>query len=616
MYRSLHFKITLIFAVFMVTVMAVVGVVLLHSVFGYYSGEFVSQLDAALAEGTRLHAELTSALESENHAPVQKQMIAAYAASLGIDNYRNYYILDMDGDYLAGSDDESGRTLAKTRNLIAAMKRGDGRRQELGAEHADYAVWLASGTSGRECIIYIKDTMEEMSALARQIFTIILQSVFFGMLIAAVLSFFLARAITSPIRSLTRDAQLVAAGEFEHEIKVRATDEIGVLTATFNEMKQVLKRTLHEITGERMKLETILTCMRDALIAYSDNGRPIHINDSAIELLGSDRMTLGEMMKELDIEYADSYVKSLSPGHTVVLRGIVAGDRALDVSFSPLRYVEDGKSHNGCLAILQDISNRYKLEKAQREFVANVSHELRTPLTVIKASTESVMMYPDMDGSMREMFLGNIIEESDRMLRIVSDLLTLSRLDNRRTKWQVSSFDMRERLRHICSILQISANAKNQNITLDCPNPLPMTADRERLEQVITNIVSNSMKYTQEGGEIAVIGAVVNRDIVIRVRDNGAGIPEEDLPRIFERFYRVEKARTSDTGGTGLGLAIAKEIVEAHGGTIAIKSRLGKGTEVIIRLPEVSALPKEDPQKSPDFVRDNLPASADRGRKA
>ena len=456
MYRSLYFKIILLFAVFMITVMAVVGTVLLNSVFRFYTNEFASQMEQYFITDPRLRSELTAALSDDDSTALQKDILTAYSTTLGIDVYRNFFILDMNGNPLQSSNEEQMDGLEKTPNMVSAMKGEDGKVQIPGSEYSDYAVYLSDGSS--ECIVYIRDTQQEMRELSWQLFSLILQSLFFGLLIAVILSFFLAKAITSPIRSLTKGAQLVSAGEFTHDINVRAKDEIGVLTSTFNDMKLTLKNTLDEVTGERQKLATVLANLKDAVIAYSDDGRVMQINQSAATLFGTayssagDDFTLADMLHLLCIEYAASALtsggknsgeKSLTlPEKSLQLREIVYENKALDISISEFGYAEQNRVKNGYITVIHDVTSRYELDKAQREFVANVSHELRTPLTVIKSSAETLQMYPDIDKSISETYLGNVVEESDRMLRIIGDLLTLSRLDNHKTKWRITTFSL------------------------------------------------------------------------------------------------------------------------------------------------------------------------------
>lgn len=585
MYRSLYFKIVLIFVMFMITVMAVVGTVLINSVFNFYTDEFVKQMERYF--GGDLRQDLTNAMTADNYADEQKNILKAYGASLGIDIYRNYYILDMNGDILTGSVEQPDNELPLTSNILSAMSGKDGRAQLLGSSYTDYAVYLKSGDS--ECIVYIKDTQEEMQQLSWQLFSIILQAVFFGLIIAVVLSFFLAKAITAPIQSLTQGAELIAEGEFDKDIEVYSKDEIGTLTNTFNHMGHVLKHTLNEISGERQKLETIFSYLKDAVIAFSDSGKVLNINKCALELFGNNYnsdFTIDMMFSLLSAEYARSYIGSLNTENSYVIRDVEYNNKVLDINIGILRYIENNAAHTGCIVVMHDITSRYELDKAQREFVANVSHELRTPLTSIRGATESILLNPDMSMEFRNNFLNMTIEQSERMMGIINDLLTLSRFDNNKTQWQLSEFNIKDSLIHICEIMRTEAVSHGHTINLEVKDNIPvMTGDKERIERVIINIISNAIKYTKKNGKIDIRAVSAENDIKIHVRDNGAGIPEADLGRLFERFYRVEKSRTSDTGGTGLGLAIAKEIVEAHGGTINIKSKLNVGTIVTVVLP-------------------------------
>lgn len=585
MYRSLYFKIILIFVMFMITVMAVVGTVLINSVFSFYTDEFVKQMEIYFDGDLRQN--LLNAMTADNYAFEQKNILKAYGASLGIDIYRNYYVLDMNGDFIEGSSEDPGAKLIITPNMLTAMSGSDGKTQLLGSEYTDYAVYLNS--EDRECIIYIKDTQEEMQQLSWQLFSIILQAVFFGLIIAVILSFFLAKAITAPIQSLTQGAQLISAGEFDKDLEVYSKDEIGTLTNTFNHMGHVLKHTLNEISGERQKLETVFSYLKDAVIAFSDTGKILNINKCACELFGSsynDDFTIDIMFSLLSAEYARSYVNSLNADSSYVIRDVEYNNRVLDINLGILRYIENNNTHIGCIVVMHDITSRYELDKTQREFVANVSHELRTPLTAIQGATESILLNPDMPIEFRNNFLDMAMEQSERMMGIINDLLTLSRFDNNKTQWQISEFNIKNSLIHICEVMRTEAIYHGHTINLDIKDDIPdMTGDKERIERVIINIISNAIKYTPKNGKIDIRVISADKDIKIYVRDNGIGIPEADLNRLFERFYRVEKSRTSDTGGTGLGLAIAKETVEAHGGTISIKSKLNKGTIVSIVLP-------------------------------
>lgn len=599
MFKSLYFKIVLILLVFIMAVMCVVSIVLLNSVTSFYVNQFMDQMDECFAENSVLYAELQDALESGSYADKQKTILKSYESVLGIDAYRNYYILTMDGVMVEGSDAELGRELRITPNMLSAMGGKTENNLLRGDGYTDFALYLKNGDA--ECIVYVKDSLEEMNQLSWRLLSIILQTLFVGILIAILLSFFLAKAITAPIQNLTKSAQLVALGEFSHEIEVHSTDEIGILTDTFNNMKNVLKNTLLEIDGEKTKLKTVLSCISDAIVAFTDGGDVLHSNESAQKLFGADlekAFTMERFFELLDIPLERS-AKGIvttstlvnvekSDDGTLIFRDRPFGGRVFDVSFGRIHYLSDNVKRVGLIAVIHDITNRFELDKSRREFVANVSHELRTPLTSIKGACETVMDDPEMPAETRQYFLDMALTESDRMTRIVSDLLVLSRLDNKRTQWKLETFDLCRSVSRLIEVMRVDIEAREHTVTFTAEENIPqITADRERIEQVIVNVLSNSVKYTPEGGKIDVSVMAADEKVSFRVKDNGIGIPEEDLDRIFERFYRVEKSRTSEMGGTGLGLAIARELIEAHGGNIQIDSCLGEGTSVTVTLPIV-----------------------------
>ena len=242
--------------------------------------------------------------------------------------------------------------------------------------------------------------------------------------------------------------------------------------------------------------------------------------------------------------------------------------------------------------VIHDVTEQRRAEQTRREFVANVSHELRTPLTNIKSYAETIVQTGDeLPPDLRSSFMNVILGETDRMTRIVQDLLTLSRFDSGRMEMNFTRFDLRQSVETVCRAEQLDAQGHGHTLTL-LPGPTAMVnGDQSRIEQVVMNLLSNAIKYTPDGGEITVSTGLEDSHVWVRVRDNGIGIPEKDLPRLFERFYRVDKARSRASGGTGLGLSIAQEILRLHNGEIQIQSVYGKGTVVTVRLPVAAGGP-------------------------
>lgn len=594
MYKNLHFKIIIILAIFTITLMSVIGAVLIGSAFNFYSDDFMTQMEQAFDTGGNLVSDLRGAFDSSDYAARQNEILKAYSGVLGIDKYRDYFILDTNGDFLFGSSADADEALEKTPNIISAMSGKTGAQKHLRTSYIDYATRIESGDGEKAVIVCVRDNQDDVRSLSAMIFRITVQAMFFGMLAAITLSFFLAKAITEPIRTLTVGAQQIAEGEFDQSVDVKSNDEIGALSETFNYMKDVLKGTLDEISGERRKFETLFLYLNDAVIAFDSFGGLMHINKMAKKLFhfGTPEgerflefFNFTQMIRLLNIDYhriADEYKESGNYSvHDVIYDG-----KALDIMFADFRYTEANTESHGIMCVIHDITERYELDKSRREFVADVSHELRTPIQCIRGAAETVLECPGLPADMRDDFLRMAIDECDRMTRIVGDLLVLSRLDNRRTEWKVETFTMDDFLGRMHDIMSGEAAARGHTLAFDCEPKIPaVTADKEKLQQALINVISNSVKYTKNGGRIEVSAKAEVNGVLINVRDNGMGIPAEDIPRLFERFYRVEKARTSDAGGTGLGLAITKEIVDAHGGQIWVESELGKGTSTWIRIP-------------------------------
>ncbi len=579
MFKSLQVKVVSMFVFLVLAVIIIVGTFLVWSVSGFYHDMFARQMDEIFGESF-VQQLVEGAAGDSNYISVTMN---AYGAQLGIDSYRSYYILDQStGAVLDRSDNLGVDSLEKTPNIITAMTGAVGREVRSDTAFMDYAVPVNAGENGY--IIYVKDSKEELNQITRSILSVIAQALLLGGVISIFLGYLLSRTITTPISNLTKKAQKLAEGEFGNKIDVKSDDEIGRLTMAFNEMSTRLQETLTEISAEKNKAEAILQNMTDGLIAFDTDGHITHINPTAVRLLGLDvqkTLDFDGIFQGLDanIRMGDLlYIDDL----TETEREITVGGASLKAHF--LVYKDEMNKTSGILCVLQDVTRQQKLEMSRREFVANVSHELRTPLTTIKSYAETLQdMLSDNDTAGR--FINTLISETDRMTRIVKDLLLLSRLEHSK-ELQYTRFPVGEMIGEVVETMRMVAQEHGHTLRFAASTELPVIyGDRDRLTQVLYNILSNAIKYTPHGGIIEVSAGKIYNDLYIKVKDNGIGIPKKDLERIFERFYRVDKARSRESGGTGLGLAIAKDIVEMHGGTITITSEPHKGTEVIISLP-------------------------------
>ena len=342
---------------------------------------------------------------------------------------------------------------------------------------------------------------------------------------------------------------------------------------------------IDETAVQKRQIETILLKMTDGVIAFDIKGKVLHMNPAAKKMLSiSDKMTsFEEIFKKLNIEINLEKIMYLE-NWTSYDQNVKINDKVLNMMFVPFK--DDFKKPEGVIAVIQDITEQVNLDNMRKDFVANVSHELKTPITSIIGYAETLQGMGDSEEE-KNKFLNVIISEANRMSVLVSDLLTLSKYETDETI-KKEEFDLTEVVKNVYENLKLEAKKKKQNIecfvTANVPN---VYADRFGIERVIINILNNSIKYTPENGSIKVYVGFVYNDAYIKVIDTGIGIPEEDLNRIFERFYRVDKARSRESGGTGLGLSIAKEILDRNNCTIDIKSIIDRGTEVVIKIPTV-----------------------------
>ena len=590
MFRSLHMKLTLIMLMLITSLMAVVGTFLAASVTSFYMNTFYQQMDAVFGVDQReFMSDLRAAAAGEDGAEQIRQMLQANAGPLGIDySTRNYFVLDGEsGAYLTGSDSEDALPLAQSPNLLtarAAIAKGDasvaGDASFLGSGYLDAAIPILS--DGGAYIIYILDNQGTVTGLNRQLFHIILQALLLGLVIAAAIGFLLSKTMVGPLEKLTAGAEEIAAGKFDRELPVESDDEIGILTGTFNEMAGVLQDTLAAVENERNKLDTLFLHMTDGVVAFDLTGQMIHCNPAATEML---QRTL-----EADCRYDDLFGAIVPFGSVLSLQRpnyaegqMVAGERTLELLLAPFNDQELG----GVLVVLHDVTEQHRNEERRKEFVANVSHELRTPLTNVRGYAETLRdAEGDIPPEMSNSFLDIIISETDRMTRIVQDLLILSRLDAGNTELAFTRFPFGEAIENMVRASALNARSRHHELTYRAEGALPwIEGDRSRLEQVMTNIIGNAIKYTPDHGHIRVTAGRSGRTVWMDVWDDGIGIPEESRERIFERFYRVDKARSRESGGTGLGLSIAWEIVQRHHGTLTLPPHQGPGTTIRLTLP-------------------------------
>lgn len=403
-----------------------------------------------------------------------------------------------------------------------------------------------------------------------------------------ILALIISRLITFPLKKIEKSMRTVASGKIvdvKHLKNINKFSEIEETIDSYNGMMEMIKKNNFDLNSQQSKTEIILEHMADGVIAFSITRQVVHMNKSAQRLLKIDNSydTFDKIIKKLESDLDFDKIMYL-PNYKSIDMKTVVDDNALNIIFIP--FFSNRLTPMGVIMIVRNITENVKLDDMRKEFVANVSHELKTPLTSIKGYSETIM---NGDLTYQEIirFSKVINQEANRMGRLVADLLQLSRFDYKKVSWKKMMFAIDEMAQNVCEKMQLSAKEKNH--TLECVvnvKPPHVYADRDSIEQVLVNIISNSIKYTPEGGIIRVYVGSINKDnAYVKIIDNGIGIPQKDLSRIFERFYRVDKARSRKMGGTGLGLSIVKEIIDGNNGTINIRSEVNQGTEVSITLP-------------------------------
>ena len=393
-------------------------------------------------------------------------------------------------------------------------------------------------------------------------------------IVCIAMAFFTVKKVIEPMSRMLKGA--VSYRYFDYNASENGNDEIENLIAD-------LRKSLMEANSQKRQTDTILKHMTDGVIAFDMKGNVTYINPAAKQMLE---------LRDTDDNFAKVFSKyeDVNMEKIIYLENWTSSEMkiennqgSMNLFFVPFK--DEINRPTGVMVVIQDITEHVKLDDMRKEFVADVSHELKTPLTSIKGFSET-LLEGDCDKETEKHFLTIINDNADRMEKLVQDLLTLSRYDSKKNKNSIVEFDLGELAKKCTEKFEIEVRKRNQSlecfVTADVP---PVQADKDGIERVIINIISNSVKYTPNGGKINVYVGYVHNDAYVKIKDTGIGIPKDDLDKVFERFYRVDKARSRKLGGTGLGLSIAKEIIEQNNGNINVSSKVGQGTEVVIRIP-------------------------------
>lgn len=513
--------------------------------------------------------------------------------------------IDPDGKVLGDSDhDERLMDNHLGREEVAeAKERGNGssirRSETVNTSMLYVAVPLVrEGSSNIEGYVRLAMSLDNVTSTIRELWLGLVGGLALLFVIAAIVSYRVAHSLTRPLEKITRVAKQITHMNYKARVRIRNKDEIGQLGHAINAMADSLQMQMQRIREEESRLKSVLENMMSGLLMIDAGGKVVLMNPSAEELLGvSSRELLGKQFREYGqhpelAQLVESCREQRGP-LSEELHLFYPQERIVEAHIVPMPGEDEAEI--GLLAVLHDITAIRKLEKMRSEFVANVSHELKTPLAAVKGFAETLLAGAMDDRETARSFLQIIYDESERLNRLIGDILDLSKVESKRIQLQFSPVHLDSFVDKTLDMMHASAEMKRITLLGAGGHDLYVEADEDRLRQILLNLISNGINYTQEGGRVTVTVEPAGEAaedgefdrIRIIVEDTGMGIPKKDLPRIFERFYRVDKARSRSSGGTGLGLSIVKHLVDLHRGTIRVESELGLGSRFIIELPVV-----------------------------
>jgi two-component system, OmpR family, sensor histidine kinase VicK len=590
-FRSIHLKFVLIYVMLILIAMQIIGVY------------FVRQLEETLLTNTiqsfnervnllAYDIEEEMVKERGKDDPTREEAIKNILRDYDAVDITEIRVIDARTLKVIGTSETDNQGIVGQRTTELMVKRSivlEEAESEIVIQRGQRTWVLATPIiSSREVIgsIYLVAKIENIFSQMKTINNILATGTAIALAVTAFLGILLAQTITRPIADMKKQALAMTKGNFSRKVKVYDYDEIGQLAMTFNNLTKKLQEAQATTEGERRKLSSVLSYMTDGVIATDRKGRVILINEPAAKLLNVSRETVlsQSIVTLLGLEESYTFEDLLEEKESVILDYSTKSKHyILRANFSVIQ--KETGFVNGLITVLHDITEQEKIEMERREFVANVSHELRTPLTTMRSYLEALAEGAWRDEEIAPKFLEVTQTETERMIRLVTDLLQLSKLDS---KDYLLSKEWVNFIPYFHRIIDRFELTKDQNVVFyrNLPDyPIFVDIDEDKMTQVLDNIISNALKYSPEGGQVTFTVEEELNFIVVSISDEGMGIPSENLDNIFERFFRVDKARTRKLGGTGLGLAIAKEMVNAHGGSIWAVSEEGKGTVISFSLP-------------------------------
>lgn len=592
MFKSIRWRLSILYFVLVFIAMSIVGVIVVDRLEEHNLSIVKENLAMIL---NRVSVGIVSDSKTELSKEEIKKSMERFSLPIGY----NVYIIDVDKyDIVASSNEnfigENAMEVLDSNAMMITINEGSAEvdvqdRANNSSMIKIYTTIYYSDDGNSNYIIYSTASLDSVYNLLKITTRIMLFASSIALFVALIIGYIISASITTPINELNTKASLIAKGDFSQRVTARSNDEIGMLSNTFNYLTKRLDNTLIEISSEKSKLDAIINNMADGIMAIDGYGFVVSYNKALLKLLDSKGIifygnNIVSIAKDLDLNLSLSEIKK-SLGEQEVGNFTIKTRNEKILRVSVAYFQDDSDKQMGFILLFQDFTKLQKLEDMRKEFVANVSHELKTPITTIKTYAETLGSGDIEDKELAKSFINTIEKEADRMSSLVKDLLQLSHIDFKKTNWDFQNINLTDLIYESIEHLKIYYEEKNQSLNFYHNDDIIVYADRTKLKQVFVNIISNAIKYTQDNGIIEIESFNNLNDAIVTITDNGIGIPKEDVNRVFERFYRVDKARSREQGGTGLGLAIAQDIVEAHSGKITLESEYKKGSTFRISLP-------------------------------
>lgn len=600
-YQSIHFKIALVFALMLMLTLEVVGAVFVRQLEHQELANFKQQIELPSYIDNSLATQLTST--DTKTANKEIKTILARVNNTSITEIR---VVDAKG-IIRGTSSSGNQGIVGQKTTDTVIKntlvnnRSHTENLYDSANHNRYYVsvvpLLASGNANNVVgVVYMRANLEGVYSTINSISLIYLSAALITIVLGLGLAVLISREITRPIEEMRKQTLRIALGDFSGQVKVMGNDELGQLAGAVNNLSVRVEESQESSDAERRRLDSVLSHMSDGVLATDRRGNLTIVNNTALQFLNiaDEEQVLGKSILDvLKIRRQFSIRHLVDEDQDQVILDDLNEDLILSAYFSPIK--RESGFVSGLVCVLHDVTSQQKEERERKEFVSNVSHELRTPLTSVKSYVEALSDGAINDPELAPRFLGVVSDETERMIRMINDLLSLSRMDSGTAKLNLEYVNINELFNYILNrfdmiIKNEAADPSQKKYTIVryfTKKDLWVEIDTDKFTQVVDNIMNNAVKYSPDGGVITARLLETHNHVILSISDQGLGIPRKDLGHIFDRFFRVDKARSRKQGGTGLGLAISKEVVNLLGGQIWVDSVEGKGSTFYISLPYV-----------------------------